>query len=174
MFNRTGPRLNDAGLGINHVIRACEASLRRLQTDYIDLYQTHAFDPHVPIAETLRAHGDLVHAGKVRYIGTSNLKAWQLVDADWTSRRLGLPAFASVQQRYNLLHRAIEDEIVPACQSLGVAILPWNPLAGGLLTGAYSNRQLPAGKCSDLPGSRGEMYRSRYLNEATLDEVDRV
>ena len=175
VFNRTGPRMNDAGLGRNHVIRACEASLRRLQTNYIDLYQTHAFDPHVPLAETLRALDDLVHAGKVRYIGTSNLKAWQLADADWTSRQLSLPAFASVQQRYNLLHRAIEDKIVPACQSLGVAIiLPWNPLAGGLLTGAYSNRQLPAGNRFDLPGSRGEMYRRRYLNEATLDEVDRI
>ena len=174
VFNRTGPRPNDAGLGRNHVIRACEASLRRLQTDYIDLYQTHAFDPHVPLPETLRALDDLVHAGKVRYIGTSNLKAWQLAEADWISRRLSLPAFASVQQRYNLLHRAIEDEIVPACQSLGVAILPWNPLAGGLLTGKYSNRQLPAGNRFDLPGSRGEMYRRRYLNEATLDEVDRI
>ena len=174
VVNRTGPRLNDAGLGRNHAIRACEASLRRLQTDYIDLYQTLAFDPHVPLPETLRALDDLVHAGKVRYIGTSNLKAWQLAEADWTSQRLSLPAFASVQQRYNLLHGAIEDEIVPACQSLGVAILPWNPLAGGLLTGAYSNRQLPAGNRFDLPGSRGEMYRRRYLNEATLDEVDRI
>ena len=113
-------------------------------------------------------------AGKVRYIGTSNHKAWQLADANWTSQLHGLATYASVQHRYNILYRAIEDEVVPACASLGVAILPWNPLAGGLLTSAYANRRIADGNRFDLPGGRGEMYRQRYWNEATLDEVDRI
>jgi aryl-alcohol dehydrogenase (NADP+) len=174
VYNRTGPGPNDLGLGRKHLIAACEASLRRLQTDYLDLYQTHAFDTTVPLEETLRALDDLVTAGKVRYIGTSNHKAWQLADANWTSQLHGLATYASVQHRYNILYRAIEDEVVPACASLGVAILPWNPLAGGLLTSAYANRRMADGNRFDLPGGRGEMYRQRYWNEATLDEVDRI
>ena len=136
----------------------------------------------MPLEETLRALDDLVTAGKVRYIGTSNHKAWQLADANWTSQLHGLVTYASVQHRYTILYRAvacasvggIEDEVVPACASLGIAILPWNPLAGGLLTHAYANRRMPEGNRFDLPGGRGEMYRQRYWNDDTLDEVDRI
>jgi len=120
-----------------HIIQQCEESLRRLQTDYIDLYQIHRPQPSVPIDETLRALDDLIRAGKVRYIGTSTFAAWQFVESLWASKELGLNRFVCEQPPYNLLDRRIERGLLPMTQTYGVAIIPWSPLAGGLLTGKY-------------------------------------
>jgi aryl-alcohol dehydrogenase-like predicted oxidoreductase len=120
-----------------HIIQQCDASLRRLQTDWIDLYQLHAPDSDIPIDESLRALDDLVHAGKVRYIGTSNYAAWQMVESFSVSKELGLNRFICIQPPYNLLDRRIERELVPMCRTYGIAIIPWSPIAGGTLTGKY-------------------------------------
>ncbi len=124
-----------------YIMRAVEASLQRLGTDYIDLYQMHRYDPDTPIEETLRTLDDLVHQGKVRYIGNSNFAAWQIADAYWTSRQHNLHRFVSAQNRYSLLTREIEKEVVPACACYGLGILPYFPLESGLLTGKYRRGQ---------------------------------
>lgn len=137
---------NDKGGSRHYIMRAVEASLKRLQTDYIDLYQMHVPDPDTPIQETLSALDDLVRSGKVRYIGCSNFAAWQLCEALWTSRFNHLHAFVTIQVRYNVLERAIETELVPCCRKYGVGVIPWGPLAGGFLTGKYEQgKQAPAG-----------------------------
>lgn len=137
---------NDRGGSRAHIMQAMDASLRRLQTNYIDLYQIHFFDPNTPLEETLRALDDMVRAGKVRYIGCSNFAAWQLSDALGISRAEGLVAFVSVQPRYNLLDRRIERELIPCCQAHNIGIIPFSPLAGGFLTGKYRPGQpLPEG-----------------------------
>jgi aryl-alcohol dehydrogenase-like predicted oxidoreductase len=128
---------NDAGLSRHHVIRSAEASLRRLGTDYIDLYQVHEWDGQTPLEETLQALEDLVRSGKVRYIGCSNYAAWQLMKALWTADRNGLTPFVSNQVHYSLQAREIEHEIVPAAVEQGIGILVWSPIAGGLLSGKY-------------------------------------
>lgn len=128
---------NARGGSRRHVIQACEDSLRRLNTDYIDLYQMHRPDPEVPIDETLRALDDLIRAGKVRYIGGSCFLGWQLMESLWQSDKLNLNRFVTEQPRYNILDRSIETEVVPAALKYGVAILPYSPLAGGILTGKY-------------------------------------
>ena len=120
-----------------YVRKAVEASLRRLGTDWIDLYQLHRPDPVTPIEETLAALDELVREGKVRYIGSSNFTGWQVVDADWTARAAGTTPFVSAQNEYSLLERDVEDELVPACEHVGVGVLPFFPLASGLLTGKY-------------------------------------
>jgi len=127
----------DRGGSRQYIMGAVEASLGRLQTDYIDLYQFHVPDPVTPIEETLHALDDLVRDGKVRYIGCSNFAAWQLCEALWTSRVNNLQSFVTVQSRYNILERQIETEVVPCCQAYGVGVIPWGPLAGGFLTGKY-------------------------------------
>jgi len=166
----TGP--NETGLSRKHIISACEASLRRLQTDYIDLFQVHWPDPSTPIEETLRALDDLVRAGKVRYIGCSNYLAWQLATALWTSDKNNLASFECVQPRYNMLFRMIEDEIVPLCQSNGLGVLAYNPLAGGMLTGRYRTaRQAESDTRFGLKNS-GELYQRRYWNEAVFEAID--
>lgn len=130
----------------SYLMKAAEASLRRLNTDYIDLYYFHAPDPETPIQETLKALDDLVRAGKVRYIGCSNFAAWQLCEALWTSRLNNLESFIAIQSRYNLLDRSIEREVVPCCQKYSIGVVPWGPLASGFLTGKYhSGREIPAG-----------------------------
>ncbi len=123
--------------GRRYIRRAVEASLRRLGTDYIDLYQLHRPDPITPIEETLDAMSDLVTEGKVRYIGSSNLTAWQVADADWTARSAGRQRFISAQNEYSLYNRLAEDELVPACERFGIGLFPYFPLAYGLLTGKY-------------------------------------
>ncbi len=128
---------NAAGNTRRHIVEGCEASLRRLGTDYIDLYQIHRPQPEVAIDETLRALDDLVRSGKVRYIGTSTFAAWQVVEALWCSKELGLNRFVSEQPPYNLLDRRIERELVPAARTFGLAVIPWSPLASGMLTGKY-------------------------------------
>jgi aryl-alcohol dehydrogenase-like predicted oxidoreductase len=125
------------GTSRRHILYAVEASLRRLGTDFIDLYQVHFPYPGVPMEETLRALDDLVHQGKVRYIGCSNFSAWQLVDANWIARRQHLTPFISAQNAYNLLDRQLEKELIPACIDHGVGILPYFPLASGFLSGKY-------------------------------------
>ena len=137
---------NDAGLSRHHVIRAAEASLRRLGTDYIDLYQVHEWDGQTPLEETLAALDHLVSSGKVRYIGCSNYAAWQLMKALWISEREGLARFVSQQVYYSLQARDIEYEIVPLCVDQGLGILVWSPIAGGLLSGKYRRGvEAPAG-----------------------------
>ncbi|HJY25167.1 MAG TPA: aldo/keto reductase [Actinomycetes bacterium] len=122
---------------------AIEASLRRLRTDRIDLLQMHEPDPITPIEETLSALDDLVHAGKVRYLGSSNVSGWQIADAEWTARTSGFERFVSVQNEYSLLERGIEDEVIPACEEYGIGVLPYFPLAQGLLTGKYPRGEQP-------------------------------
>src|SRR6266487_2405750 len=134
---------NAQGNSRRHIIEQCDASLRRLQTDYIDLYQIHRPRPEIAIDETLRALDDLIRAGKVRYIGTSTFAAWQLVESLWASKELGLNRFVCEQPPYNLLDRRIERELLPMAQTFGVGIIPWSPIAGGLLSGKY-NRNDPS------------------------------
>ena len=132
---------NEGGASRYYIMKAVDASLRRLQTDYIDLYQIHLPDPTTPIEETLRALDDLVRAGKARYIGCSNFAAWQLCEALWTSKVNNLQSFVTVQPRYNLLERQIETELVPCCQAYNIGVIPWGPLVGGFLTGKYRKGQ---------------------------------
>ncbi|WP_432797621.1 aldo/keto reductase [Poriferisphaera sp. WC338] len=138
MFKGEDRNPNRWGNSRRQIIQQCEASLERLNTDYIDLYQIHRPDPHTPIDETLRALDDLVCAGKVRYIGCSTFTSWQLVESLWISDKHNLNRFVTEQPPYNLLDRRIERELIPACQNFGLAILPWSPLAGGYLTGKYT------------------------------------
>ena len=128
---------NEKGGSRYYIMKAVDASLKRLQTDYIDLYQMHLPDSMTPIEETLRALNDLVRAGKVRYIGCSNFAAWQLSEALWTSKVNNLQSFVTVQPQYNLLDRRIERELVPCCQAYDIGVIPYSPLAGGFLTGKY-------------------------------------
>jgi 1-deoxyxylulose-5-phosphate synthase len=139
-----GPGPNDRGISRYHIIKACEDSLRRLQTDHIDLYQMHRPALDIPPDETLRALDDLVRAGKVRYIGSSTFPAWMLMEALMVSVEQRLVRYISEQPPYNLLDRRIENEIVPFCQKYDLAILPWSPLAGGILAGRYSETDVPA------------------------------
>lgn len=136
---------NQRGNSRQHIMEQAHESLRRLQTDYIDLYQIHFLDPKTPIEETLRALDDLVHQGKVRYLGCSNFAAWQVCEAVWTARSCNLNSFVSVQPRYNLLDRSIERELIPFCQAYGIGIIPYRPLAGGFLTGEYPDIPVPEG-----------------------------
>ncbi|MEU4419474.1 aldo/keto reductase [Actinoplanes sp. NPDC024001] len=150
-----------------YVVRAVEASLRRLETDYIDLYQMHEPDPATPIDETLAALDDLVRSGKVRYLGNSNFAGWQIADADWTARTSGLTRFISAQNRYSLLHREVETEVVPACEQFGLGLLPFFPLDSGLLTGKYRRGEQPSA------GTRmaQDRYRS-WLDDADWDTIE--
>jgi len=134
---------NAQGNSRRHIIEQCEASLRRLQTDYIDLYQIHRPRAETPLDETLRALDDLIRAGKVRYIGTSTFAAWQMVEALWIAKELGLNRFVCEQPPYHILDRRIERELIPVAQTYGFAVIPWSPLAGGLLTGKYSRESEP-------------------------------
>lgn len=143
---RTGNNPNEYGGSRSHIMKAIDASLKRLGTAYIDLYYIHWPDPTTPIEETLRTLDYLIRDGKVRYIACSNFAAWQLCEALWTSRLNNLESFAGVQTRYNLLNRDIESELVPCCQAYGIGVIPWGPLAEGFLTGKYQRgKPAPAG-----------------------------
>ena len=158
------------GLSRAHLIKACEDSLRRLQTDTIDLYQTHWFDEEVPIDETLRALDDLVRQGKVRTVGCSNYPAWRLAKALWTSDKLDLARYDSLQPHYSLIHRAeFERELKPLCEAEQIGVIPYSPLAGGFLTGKYRRDK--------MPDSQRAWNARRYLNDqgfAILDSLDAV
>ncbi len=172
---RVGEGANDEGLSRAHIMRAAEASLRRLKTEYIDLYWAHAPDPDTPLEETLRAFDDLVRQGKVRYLGLSNHPAWQVALSLGISAQLGLERVCSVQPRYNLLWREIESETVPLCRDQGLGIVPYNPLAGGLLTGKYrSLEDTSAGSRFNLGGKTGPLYRERYWHQVQIEEVKRL
>ena len=134
---------NERGGSRYYMLNAIENSLKRLMTDYIDLYQIHIPDPTTPIEETLRAFEDLIRSGKVRYIGCTNFPAWQLCEALWTSKSCNLTSFVTIQSRYNILERQIEKELVPCCQAYNIGIIPWGPLAGGFLTGKHSRGMKP-------------------------------
>ena len=173
-FAPTGPAPFDGGNSRKHIMSAVEASLRRLQTAYIDLYQLHGYDRATPIDETLSALDDLVHQGKVRYTGCSNFLTYQLVRAIGRSETLRLVRFDSVQPRYNLLFRQIEREMLPFCGEEGVGVIPYNPIAGGLLSGKHSRAEPPAEGTRFTLGTAGGLYQDRYWNEPEFDTVEEL
>ncbi len=172
-FFPMGPGPNERGNSRRHVLHAAEASLRRLRTDFIDLYQVHAYDPDTPLDETLRALDDLVRSGKVRYAGCSNFRAWELARALAVSEQRDLTRFDATQPRYNLLHREIETDLLPLCRASGVGVIVFNPLAGGLLTGKHRPGDEPAAGTRFSPqlGSTGAAYRRRYWQDEALQAV---
>ncbi|MFW6164238.1 MAG: aldo/keto reductase [Planctomycetota bacterium] len=171
VHGRMGDGPNDRGNSRYHIMQQVEASLRRLQTDHIDLYQLHRPDPHTPIDEQLGALDDLVHQGKVRYIGTSTFPAWQLCEALWVSERHGFERFVCEQPPYNLLSRGIEAEVLPFCAAHGFAVIPWSPLAGGWLSGKYRKGQsLP----EDSRGSRRGWDLEAPRNQKRLDAIEKL
>lgn len=171
VHGKMGEKPNDSGNSRLHIIKGCEDSLRRLGVDHIDLYQIHRPQSSVPIDETLRALDDLIRAGKVRYIGTSTYSAYQLVESLWESEKWGLNRFVCEQPPYNLLDRRIERELLPFCEKYGVGVIPWSPLAGGMLTGKYQR---------DAEGPEGSRYQSgkfrsgEEVNSATWDVIEGV
>ena len=162
---------NDLGLSRKHILDAVEASLRRLGTDYIDLYQVHAYDPTTPLDETLGALDDCVRAGKVRYAGCSNYSAWQLMKANALARELGTARFDCLQPQYSLICRSIEREHLPLCIEEGIGVIPWSPLAGGLLTGKMGKgKALPEGTRASVD----TMNQERFRSERNLEIADVV
>ncbi len=171
---KVGEGTNDVGLSRFHIQRAVEASLRRLQTDVIDLYQTHFFDPFTPIDETLRALDDLVRAGKVRYVGCSNYPLYRLAEAERVARELGTARYETLQPRYNMLYREIETELLPYARQQSIGVIPYNPIAGGFLSGKYRVGEVPrAGTRFTIRGA-GEMYQARYWDELQLAAVEEL
>ena len=162
---------NDKGNSRIHIMEQVEASLRRLQTDYIDLYQIHFTDPTTPIEETLRALDDLVRQGKVRYVGCSNFAAWQVCEAHWTSKTLNLNAFVSVQPEYSLLNRDVERELLPFCEAYNVGVIPYFPLASGFLTGKYRQGE-PVPEGTRFAGN--ERAQQRTLTEKNFALLSRL
>jgi 1-deoxyxylulose-5-phosphate synthase len=171
-FAPTGPAPFDGGNSRKHILAAVEASLRRLQTDYIDLYQLHGYDQATPIDETLGALDDLIRQGKVRYIGCSNFLTYQLVRAVGRSETLRLARFDSVQPRYNLLFRQIEREMLPFCGEDGVGVIPYNPIAGGLLSGKHSRSAVPPAGTRFTLGTAAKNYQDRYWHDREFDTVE--
>jgi aryl-alcohol dehydrogenase (NADP+) len=162
------------GTSRKHVLSAIDASLKRLGTDYVDLYQVHLYDPVTPTDETLEAFDAVVRSGKARYIGCSNYHAFRVARALGRSEALGLARFISVQPRYNLLFRQIERELLPLCQEEGLAVMPYNPLAGGLLTGKHKRSAPPPQGSRFTLGTAGSMYSERYWKDREFDAVEAV
>lgn len=161
---------NDRGASRYHIANAVDASLKRLQTDHIDLYQVHRWDASTPIEETLRTLNDLVSAGKIRYIGASNFAAWQLARANLFAEIRGWEPFITIQPHYHMLERSIEAELIPYCNAYNVGILPYFPLAGGFLTGKYRrNEAIPS-------GSRAERspYVTNYMTDSNFDKIEKL
>jgi 1-deoxyxylulose-5-phosphate synthase len=173
-FAPTGPAPFDGGNSRKHIMSAVDASLRRLQTDYIDLYQLHGYDPLTPLDETLSTLDDLVHAGKVRYVGCSNFLTYQLVRAYGRSETLGLVKFDSVQPRYNLLFREIEREMLPFCDEDGVGVIPYNPIAGGLLSGKHDRTAPPTAGSRFTLGTAAQPYQERYWHDREFGTVEEL
>lgn len=162
---------NDSGLSRYHIMQQVEISLRKLQTDCIDLYQVHRWDTDTPLDETLRALDDLVRQGKVRYVGCSNFSAWQLVRALWLSDKHDWARFDCIQPRYNLIDRAIETELLPACEAFGVGVMVYSPLAGGILTGKYKpGEPFPAG----TRGAESEFFRQNRAKPHLLELAQQI
>jgi len=173
-YGRMGPGPNDMGLSRRHLLDACDASLRRLNTDYIDLYYIHRWDPETPIDETLGALDDLCRAGKIRNAGCSNIAAHQMMASLWTADRERTIRFDAVQPRYNLLYRAIEAELLPAAQANGVGAVVFNPLAAGVLTGKYKRGEAPREGTRFALGTAAQLYQQRYWQDEQLDVVERL
>jgi aryl-alcohol dehydrogenase (NADP+) len=171
-FGPMGTRPWDMGNSRRHIMDAVDASLRRLQTDFIDLYQLHFDDPGVPLDESLGALDDLVHAGKVRYAGCSNFLAYRLARALGRSEALGLVRFECVQPRYNLLFREFERELLPLCLEEQIGVIPYNPIAGGMLTGKHDRSKPPDEGTRFTLGNAARMYQDRYWHEHVFDTVD--
>ena len=167
---RMGPSPNAKGLSRKHIVESLEASLRRLRTDYVDLYQVHGPDPFTPMEETMRALDDLVTSGKVRYLGCSNYFAWQVVKANAIADRNGSTRFVSAQHLYNLVRRDIEREILPACHDQGLGMLCWSPLAGGFLSGTFHRDEEPPE--GSRISYRKEIDIPRYFNDAAFALID--
>ncbi|HEX5096824.1 MAG TPA: aldo/keto reductase [Acidimicrobiia bacterium] len=173
-FGPTGSRPWDAGNSRRHIMDAIDASLRRLQTDYVDLYQLHFDDPNTPLDETLGALDDLVRAGKVRYVGCSNFLAFRLARAIGRSEALGVTRFDSVQPRYNLIFREFERELLPLCLQEGIGVIPYNPIAGGMLSGKHDRSKAPSDGSRFTLGTAGKMYQDRYWHDNVFDTVDEL
>ncbi|MCB1645992.1 MAG: aldo/keto reductase, partial [Pseudomonadales bacterium] len=169
---RGGP--NNRGLSRQHIVESINQSLARLQTDYVDIYQSHGFDPDTPIEESLRAFEDLSRAGKVRYVGCSNYPAWRLGEALRAADRLGVEGYVSVQPRYNILYRDIETELLPLVNDQGLGVLVYNPLAGGFLSGKYQKGQDPEAGTRFTLGTAAQRYQARYWQEAQFDVVEQL
>ena len=170
VYGSMGDGPNDSGLSRFHIMRAVEGSLRRLQTDVVDLYQIHRWDPTVPVEETAEALNDLVRQGKVRYVGCSNVAAWQFSKYLHVQEKHLFSRFVSLQPIYNALYRSIESELLPLCQVEGLGVLSYNPLAGGALTGKYRVGEAPA---SGTRLDAFSTYYERYYNEQALDVASR-
>jgi aryl-alcohol dehydrogenase-like predicted oxidoreductase len=172
----TGPGTNDLGLSRRHLRQALDASLTRLGVDHIDLYQVHSFDPHTPLIETLQVLDDAVRAGKIGYVGLSNYTGWQIQKIVDLAEFRGLARPVTLQPQYNLLVREIEWEIVPACESTGLGLLPWSPLGGGWLTGKYTKSERPSGatRLGENPERGVEAYDRRSTQQRTWDVIDAV
>ncbi len=170
---KSGPDVNDIGLSRKHIMDGIEGSLRRLGTDYVDIYYTHKPDHTTPIEETLRALDDLLRQGKVRYIGCSNYLAWQLCKALWASDVNRLARFDCIQPPYNLITRGIEDELLPLCTSEGVGVCVYNPLAGGLLTGKHDPGRPPAEGTRFSNQRQGKTYSDRYWLPSNFEALAR-
>jgi len=171
-FGAMSTRPWDRGLSRKHILDAIEGSLRRLRTDYVDLYQLHHPDPSTPVEESLRALDDVVRAGKARYVGCSNYFAYQVARALGRSEHLGLARFDSVQPRYNLLFRQVERELFPLCAEEGLGVIPYNPIAGGLLSGKHRREAGPMAGTRFTHPTAGERYRERYWHERELATVE--
>ena len=175
LASKFGMAMSDDGTKIGasrrYIMSAVEDSLRRLKTDWIDLYQLHQPDPLTPLDETMQALDDLVTQGKIRYIGCSNLPSWQVVESQWISKSMGLNRFVSCQDEYNILNRNVEGELIPAMQKYGCGLLPYFPLASGLLTGKYKRTEMPEGaRLTDMPTFANRIY----LTDENFDIVDNL
>jgi 1-deoxyxylulose-5-phosphate synthase len=167
-----GPKPWDQGMSRKHILEAIDASLKRLGTDYVDLYQLHGYDPSTPMDEALEALDTVVASGKARYVGVSNWPAYKVARGLGRGEVKGLARIDSVQPRYNLLFRTFERDLLPLCEEEGVAVIPYNPLAGGLLTGKHDRAAPPADGTRFTVGRAGAMYQSRYWHEREFDTID--
>lgn len=172
--SRVGEGVHDVGTSRKAIMKAVEDSLRRLQTDYIDLYQIHSFDYDTPVEEMLGAMDDLVHRGMVRYIGCSNFAGYQLTRCLWMSEKHGLSRFVCTQPRYNMLYRHPEVELLPACQEFGIGVIVYSPMAGGFLTGKHQRERARAGTRFSEGFRAAQFYRRTYWHDACFDAVDRL
>ena len=175
LASKFGMAMSDDGTKIGasrrYIMSAVEDSLRRLKTDWIDLYQLHQPDPLTPLDETMQALDDLVTQGKIRYIGCSNLPSWQVVESQWISKSMRLNRFVSCQDEYNILNRTVEAELIPAMQKYGCGLLPYFPLASGLLTGKYKRTEMPEGaRLTDMPTFANRIY----LTDENFDIVNNL
>ena len=172
-FIPTGPGVNDRGLSRKHLVAAVEASLRRLDSDYIDLYQVHYWDPDTPLEETLGTLDEMVRQGKIRYLGCSNFAAWQLGKALWTSDKLRLERFESVQPEYNFSRREIERELFPLCLDQRVSVIPYQLLMGGVLTGSYRQDSGPSAD-SHMASRHAQRAKDTYWTDESFKKAERL